>query len=177
MLSPSTIASTSSDGLFHASIVGDLATFEDAPTFSDKYLAVPAGTTDDDCSGATQDPRRPGVDLSARCITHLSYGPEYWMLLDRYLFQGSESNCNTFSVDYQVCAVRNRRFLRSLVRCRVLTCLFCSCTADLRQSFRFSTDFCDVPVDSCTSKQMADFFDDDLDKSAELSLLSRLRLI
>lgn len=101
-LSPSTLQGTTPDGTLYAAIVGDFATFEDAPTFASQYLVVPAGTSADDCHGATEDPRRPGVDLGARCESHLSYGPEYWMLLDRYLFQGSDSNCNTFSVDYGV---------------------------------------------------------------------------
>ena len=82
----------------------DLATFEAAPSFASKYLVVPAGTDENDCAGPEEqfDPRRGSIDLRARCMRRLRGGPESWMLLDRFLFQGNGgSNCNSFSVDYQ----------------------------------------------------------------------------
>lgn len=101
-LNPKQLTARSPDGNVFAELIGDLAAFEEAPSFASKYLVVPAGTDKSDCVGEQFDPRRSSIDLKERCVRRVRGGPESWMLLDRYRFQGiGDSNCNSFSVDYQ----------------------------------------------------------------------------
>lgn len=97
-LSPDTLAAKSTDGIVYATLLGSLEAFSPAPTFTDKYLVVPAGTNpSSDCSGSL-DVSATGVDQQARCESRISAGSDYWMFLDRSYFGDS---CNEIGVNYE----------------------------------------------------------------------------
>ena len=95
VLSPNTRSGKSDDDLVYAELVGDLATFEEAPSFESTYLVVPSGLTSDDCNGL-EDPNR-DFSLYSRCVDHLNAGPDYYMFVPQSLF-GAE--CNKIGVSY-----------------------------------------------------------------------------
>jgi len=88
---------TPAESSVQATLIGDYSSFEKAPSFENKYLAVPAGTSELDCNGH-KDPSRPSVDLKARCIKRIKEGMEKWMLIDDQLFG---DRCNKIGVTYE----------------------------------------------------------------------------
>ena len=90
-LSPNSRSAKSDDSLVFAQLVGDLATFEAAPTFESYYLAVPSGLSGDDCNGL-EDPSR-DFSLYSRCLDHIAAGSDYYMFVPKSSFGAECNNC------------------------------------------------------------------------------------